>query len=249
MAAKWKLHFQDQQLRLILKALVFGASFALLLTHGVTFASTVFFLLVGNVLYFFPVTEPRTIVGSFFVFLFIALFTAYKFETILSLSLWLIIASFLFYILLGIKNLFFIQRRRWYYLLYLVLTYVNLLLLFHINRFQWWFWKSFGLFFVTWLLTKDFLELSLEKSTPFQKYRGVATALLSFLNVELLWTISLLPLSFLNSVHSLALGTYITSDVLMNYGNGTLTRRDALVKTTVLILLTILIFVSNQWGL
>jgi len=231
MALKLKSVLENQQLTLLFKALMFGAF--------LLFTPPLLFIIAALFLYFKPLFNTFSFFSSFIILL------------ILSLSLTngllaAILFSFVFYIILGVKNLVFINRWRWYHLLHLSLFYSTFLLFFLSDNTSNFFFKSFGLFLISVFLLREFLKFA---AADFPKRRLLISWALSLFVVEITWVIGLLPLGFLNSANLALLSVFALGDLTLHHFRGTLGRKVVLSTAALFVLLTLLIFATSQWSI
>ncbi|MEK7555421.1 MAG: hypothetical protein AAB516_01215, partial [Patescibacteria group bacterium] len=196
--------------------------------------------------YWRPVFLCRQFLVSFFVLLIVS-FLAIKFLNfgIAGIASILLLAV-LFYLLLGIKNLIFVNRSSLYYLLSNILFFLMFFFFFLIDKSQFFLIKYLSVGLGTFFLSKEFLFFFIP---DFSKRRALITAGFSFLIFELIWVISLLPIGFLNSSALTLFAALILMDFIVNHFNGALTRRVILRNATSWIILSIIIFAASNWGL
>lgn len=204
------------------------------------------FLSVSFYFYWRPVFSSSQFFGSFLILLIVS-FLAVKF-------LWLDIAGIasilglaaLFYMLLGIKNLIFVNRSALYYLLISILLFLAFFFFFMADKSQFFLIKYLSVGLAAFFLSREFLFFFVQ---DFSKRRALITAGFSFLTIQSLWAISLLPIGFLNSAALALFAALILLDFTVNHFNGVLTRRIILRNATSWIVLSVIIFAASKWGL
>src|SRR3989344_5338932 len=104
--------------------------------------------------------------------------------------------AFLFYIILGLKNLIFINRANWHQALHLLLFYALFIHFWNIGDEATFLLRLVGIFAASLLLIREFFKVVAVDSP---KRRVVASWVLALLITEAVWVISWLPIGFLNS--------------------------------------------------
>jgi len=230
-------------LPLALRTIIF--SFLLFLAGGHWLLSSLFILVVFY-LYFRPSLNSSQFLLSFLVLLSASLLA------INLLNNWSIAVSllfgFLFFSLLGVKNLVFVNRQPIYYL------FNNLLLL---AIFIYFFWsENSRLFFIKYLLaffaivflSKELLTFSIPDLLNSSKKNLIIYGM-AFLVFQLLWAITLLPISFLNAASLALLIALILQDFITRHFSGTMSRQIILRNITVFLILSLVIFGASRWSL
>lgn len=194
----------------------------------------------GLWLYFKPLFyHSFTLLRLFCVFLIIVITTSVS---------WLsaVVFGFLFFVILGLKNLIFIRRRYWRLLLVFSLFYLVFLNFFLINQSSFFALKWLGTVFLLVLLMQDLIRALI---TPVTANMIVAGWLSAFLLGQAVWIISWLPIGFLNSANLAVIMALLLVDLNVNYFWGTL-RRGLIVKDLALFLVLFLIILgTSQWKL
>ena len=236
MAIKLKLVSRIPQLRLALKALIFGLLLLLVKTSGFGLLPVILFLTVAGVFYAQPLFKTIELLTIFFILLTTALLVVKAFLYSSYAPLAILYFTTLFYLLLGVKNLVLIQREKWQRFLNLALSY-NIFLLF--------FFYSQNDFFSR--LLPALLGLFLLLRSLFRKRLIIWITIL--LMAETLWAISLLPIGFINAASLAFLVYFDISDLAGRHLNQTLNRRRILTDVTILIVLLVAIFAFSRWSL
>lgn len=239
--------FRNPALRLIPKGLIFaGLLIWLLSIKPVGFFSVLLFLLVSFYFYWRPLFSGRQFLGSFLTLLVVSIL-ALRFLnfTILGIVSGLGL-GILFYWLLGIKNLVFAHRSAVYYLLNSFLFFLVFFFFFLIDKSRSFWFQYLAAGLAVFLLSKEFLSFFI---SDFPKRKTLAAAGFSFLVLELLWAVSLLPIGFLNSSALTLFAVLILMDFVIHHFNGTLTRKVILRNITSWIVLSIVIFAASKWAL
>ena len=157
----------------------------------------------------------------------------------------------LFFLLLSIKNLVFVNRRAIYHFLNNFLFAAGFLNFFLADKSQ--------LFFVKYLLVFGAIFLLFKEATFFEKQYinvgGLAAAfndklmaaIFAFVVFQFIWAIVLLPLGFLNA-SALALVVALTiKDLMMARLSGNLDRQLVLRNITIFIIFSLIIFAASSW--
>jgi hypothetical protein len=230
---------------LLLKAVVFAGLLFWVKISDFSAISVFLFLLINTVLYLrgraHSIVET---VRSFIILLFVSLFGVNMLNHFQFLIPTILFFSFIFYLILGIKELVFEQRPKWNYAKNILLTYSIFLTYFLSNRYDWFFGKYLLVFFFAFLLIGEWLSW-LEKS--FIKRRRVIALVFSFLILQFLWAVSLLPLGFINSATLMTVFVYIMLDFSKHHFRGTINKELILKHSVVLLFSVIVVFLFTNW--
>lgn len=253
MAIKLRSLLRARPLALVLKALTFVGFLGLVKAGNFSLVSILFFLLAGLVLYSTPFKNNFAYLASFLVLVVIAPVALKAFSGNLGFLAVATLSGFLFYANLGLKNLFFIYRSRWHYLLDLGLFYLVTLVFFDAAGEGLFFWKLVLVFLIAVFLVKEFLKaISIDKSSEAYE-RALPKTLIasasSLLIVETFWVVGLLPLSILNSANLSILMIFTLLDILRRRIDGSLSRLAILTDATIFVLLTLLILATSRWSI
>jgi len=224
-----------------------AAIFALLLywLRAGTLPAAVFFILGASWLYFRPLFNSSTFIIALAVLLALAGLIVPQLSGAglgLVSHAAIIYLAFLFFILLGLKNLVLVRRDRWYLLVSFSLFYLLLLNFFLIDRSSWFIgkWLFFGL-----LALGLFWELL--KITAGQSGRKITAAalILTLIISQLLLIISWLPLNFAGSANLAMLAVFLLADLALNRSpSKKLVARDLLIYLA----LSAAVLLGAGWG-
>ena len=203
-------------------------------------------MIVASVLYFRPSLNNFPYLGSFVSLLSLAIATIAFLPQNWLLVLAPVFFSFLFYVLLGVKNLIFVNRKGWYYLLSSALFYILFAIFFLSSRADYFILKLGGLLLVFLILLGEFLKIFI---TGYPKRRLLVCWALSLLIVELVWAVGLLPMGFLNSANLTLLSLLFLINLATHHFNGTLKRKLVLSSAAVFVSLCLLIFATSKFGI
>ncbi|MCX6702913.1 MAG: hypothetical protein NTW60_03550 [Candidatus Wolfebacteria bacterium] len=243
---------KGSRLALILKAGALGTLFYLSFSGWLWL---VLFFIASFFLYFGRVFNSKRFLASFLVILGAAAILFSRFSGGNAQYFWFsVFFGTLFFFLLGIKNLVFIPRRAYYFLLNSFLMGLCFLIFFSAGE-SW----SFGMnyFFLgtaVYFLIKEFFVFNFEspimRAQPNLFARKNLVALIFvFLLLQFVWGISFLPFGFLG-VSALALLFVLSlEDLMLNYWNGILTRNAILRNITIFLGVLMVIFASSKWFL
>lgn len=236
MVTKLKSVLRNPTLRLAFKALIFGVSLFFVASKEFGIVPILIFLAIALILYTRPLFRTFEMVAPFGIILPISLLMAeltfggrYFFVTA-------IYFSFLFAVLIGIKDLILIKREVWHRVLNLALAYPVFLLFFFHSQNNYYL-KLFIVFLAIFFLVKDLIK------------KRFLIWLAAFLMLESVWAIGILPFGFIGAAN-LALLIYFTlTDVLILYSIGRINRSRTLTAITLFVLLTLLFFAFSRWSL
>ena len=236
MAIKLRLHLRNPQSVLLLKAVVFAGALGLLKIGGLSTLPVLFFLALSSYLYFKPPAQSSNYLIAFLVLVFLGFRSSFFFanypDFLLVLGLGL-----LFYLILGLKNLLFVYRSRWHYLLILVLNYLIFIAFLTADKSDYFFFKAGGIFLLVFLLWREFFRVA-----PWASITAVAA-------VETLWAASLLPLNPLGAANLTLIVVFAVTDLIRRSSENKLSPQAALTDVSILIVLIILIFMTSRWSI
>lgn len=200
-----------------------------------------------------PVFKAFTLKTSLIVILALAILLTSRFTIALPVALhasslgqllFSVVFGFLFFILLGIKNVILVRRREWYAVLFIALVYGISLLFFtgttadHILR------DLIFLAVFSYFLFREYFGI---QEHPYHRALTVTTLTITVLMLELAWGISLLPLGFSKSASMLTLCAIILAGIIERYIRGTLTARFLRLTLVLFVTLVIIVFFSVRW--
>jgi len=156
----------------------------------------------------------------------------------------IIFFSVLFYLILGIKEFYFIRRSRWNSIKNILLLFSVFIVYFMANKFTFFYLKYLAVFLVIFLLIKEWL-FWLEPNFP-KRYNLIAFVS-AFVVLQCLWAVSLLPLGFLNSAAVMTVLIFVLSNVCTDYFKGTLDRNKIIKNFIIIVFSLLLIFFFTNW--
>lgn len=245
MAERLKSVFKINQLRLILKTLIFAGLLFLAKISGFGILPVLLFFVLNLAMYYRGQERREAgAVYSFAILLFVALFGAGSLNHFQFLLPAILFFSFIFYIAMGIRSLAFVNRNEWNYAKNILLAYSVFLVYFLSNKYDWFFAKYLFVFAAIFLLAGEWFSW-LENNFP-KRYRLAAVAL-AFLTLQLLWAVSVLPLGFLNSATIMLVFFYLMFDFCEHHFRGTINRRLLLKNSVLLFVSVFIIFIFTNW--
>ena len=235
METRLKLVFQSQKLKLASRAAIFAALLALVKISGFNVLPTFLFLAGSVFLYASPLFKTVELIKPLLVLIAVSLLSVWAIPG----NLLILLAGYcalLFYLLMGVKDLVFIQRAIWYRVLNAALAYQIFLLFFYYGQSNY-LLRVIPLLIAFWLLLGDFL-----KKKP-------VYWLLVLILIEIVWAISLLPFGFLSGA-SLALAVYFVAlDLTSRSLDNSLTKKIILIYATIFVSLMLVILGLSRWTL
>lgn len=239
METKLRSVLRSQQSKLLYKAVIFGGFLSLAKIGNLGLLPVLFFTAAAIFLYAQPLFKTFSQLRNFLILLVISILAARLTADIGYFAIIAGAASLLFYLILGIKDLVLINRNFWQRILSFALFYSALLIFFYSNLGEWFLMKSILVFLVAALLTKNL-----------QNNQGLISWVSALIMLELVWVISLLPLTALNSANLALLGYFILIDrALIAYSEQGVSRKTALSDLTIFIVLFLLILATTKWGI
>ena len=236
METKLKSVLKNLTLRLAFKAAGFGALlfFAGLANFG--FFSSFLFLAGAVFLY----TRPLFRTVEFLPLLFLLSIVSLKGAKLVDGTDYflpaVLFASFLFFLLLGVKDFILIRRVAWQRFLNCALAFSVFLIFFYYAQ------EFFALRLVLLFLAALFLLKNLFKNRVFYW-------LIAFFLLQCAWVLSLLPIGFINAAVLLLLAYFILIDLTSHHLEGELTKRRILTDVSIFVILTIIVLAFSKWGL
>jgi len=231
-------------LPLALKAAVFSG---LLYFVNSQWSIVIVFLAAAFYFYFRPSLNADKFLASFLVLLVASLLIIWSIVNSHWSLVIIVCLGFLFFLLLGIKNLIFIKREPFYFLLNGLSLLAIFILFFFSDKSHLFFVKYLLAFFAIAFLFKEFLNFSISEPLNPQKKNLFAWGT-AFLILQLLLVISLLPISFLNAASLSLLIMLILQDFIVHHFSGTISRQLVLRNITVFLILTLVIFGASKWS-
>jgi len=234
---------------LFLKALAFGAMLFIVSKANFNFVGILFFCAIAFVLYFRP-----SFVGSYYAKYAFAILIGVSifgmkiitdFTIFLSPSLadiafggGIFLFSFIFYLILGVKEVFFIKRSRIHYVVALLLFYTLFIIFFLSDKPNFYFLNYSAVIISSFLLFKEWL--SIVSVFHFPKREFIASIAATFIVAQLLWAVALLPIGFIAAANSMLLFVLILGNFLFAHFTGGLSK-IFLIRHLVLFLFLILL--------
>lgn len=237
MEAKLKSLLKNPRSILLFKAVLFGVLLAF--AKGWAIPAAIFF-------YAKPVFNTFSFLCSFLLLMVLSL----SLINTVSGGWFFVLASgglaFIFYLILGMKNLVFVRRNRWNYVLHILLFYSTFVLFFLSDKSDLFFLKSLGVFAVAVLLFREFLKTAAEN---FPNLRGLFSWTLALLVWQAIWAIGLLPIGFLNSANLATLLVFVIGDLAINHFKNALNRQLIYSELSLFAVLALLILATSRWSL
>lgn len=211
----------------------------------------ILFLAFAFYFYFRSFFNIRQFLASFLVLLLASVLFINLPITIYQLPI-TIFFSFLFFFLLGIKDLIFIRREPLYYLLNGLLLLTIFVYFFSSNNFGQPFWflvESLAAFMATSLLFKEFLNFVVPESPSLRGgKKNLVVFGLAFIVSQFLWVIAFLPFRPINAASLALLIALILEDFIVHHLSGTINRQIVLRNITMFLVLAMIIFGASKWS-
>lgn len=152
--------------------------------------------------------------------------------------------SFLFFILIGLKDLLLIEKSRWRLVLSFSLFYLVFINFFLLDKSSFftlkWLVSLLLILFLFNYIFKLFLPELIGKL-------GIISLIATLIIGEFFWVISWLPLGFLNAANLMALLTFLVSDLIIHYYRRSLGKRLLIKDSILFIVLFLFILLTSQW--
>ena len=166
-----------------------------------------------------------------------------------SLLFWpiLLIFSAVFYLLLGIKDYFFVKRARLYFVSTLAIFYSIFNIFFLADKSELFFLKFGLVILAAFILFKEWLAII--PSFHFPEREFIAASVAAFLVAQLLWAVALLPIGFISSANLMLLFVFSAADLLLKHFTGTISKKFIIQHLAFFLVLSALIFWTSNWTL
>lgn len=248
MAIKLRSLFRGPQSALLLKAILFGGFLSLAKIGNMGILPVFFFIIAGCVLYATPFFHNMRFPVSFIVLVASSLLTVSLFERA-ALWIWCVLFfSFLFYVFLGIKNLQFVYRKRWHYIVLLALTYfLSLFFFLKARETAVFVLGSLGIFAAATGMLREYFAMNERETMPKAPLRMGIAAVLGFCMAQILMAASLLPFGFLNAANLSLLAFFVLVEVVVRYFGKNLSRKILLLYLTLFVILALFVFSTSRW--
>lgn len=251
MAIKLRLVLKNQIFQLASKALFFGLFLHLLVLGGGVVAAS-FFMVIVVWLYVRPLFNTSLLLSSFSVLLFLSFWIIDDLSYISSLPFpyvhWMIIAivSFLFFLILGLKNLIFIRRKIFFIFLHCALVYMTLINFFLIDKSSFFLGKWLLFVLIFYLLFYEFFFILARGA---RDRIAFVSAICAVGIGEMMWIVSWLPLGFLNSSNLLMTTVLLIEDITTHHYRSMLTRNIVVKDFFIYGVLMAVIFATSTWSI
>lgn len=244
---KSALRIPKQQLLLAVRVAIFVAALWLFADRDFGPLQLAAFILIGAVLYFTPVFHALVVFSSFFVLMVLSPIAMSVFGPQLEHPL--LLAGFfgvLFYFLIGIKQVLFINRLKIYSALHLALMYCLSILFFAAPGGEWFFTRSLLLFVFAYILLRELFTI---RMLPGGGGARLLAALGSFLITEATWAIGLLPIGFINAAGVLLIFIFTLEEALLAAAGKKESRKGLLPEIITGVILLLIVFGFSNWTL
>lgn len=255
MLKKLNLVLRNPVLSLTFKAVTLSLLLLLIVNHKwllVIFIATAFY-------FYFSGVASSVAGGRQFLASFIALFAV----SLLAVNLsdvsgqWSVVISLffgvLFFLILGVKNLSFVNRRPIYHFLNNFLFLAVFIMFYASDKSRFFAVKYLAAFFGIYLLFYEVLtfigRFEKENQAPFAASKlNLLSFGMAFSIFQLLWAVSLLPIGFLNAGALMLVFILIAKDLTFAHLNGNLSRTIILKNITLLMVSVLVIFSASKWA-
>ena len=238
----------QSRLLLFLKPAIFGSTLFFVSWQDFGIIPILFFSSVSLVMYARPILSATYYTWSAFFILLFASVLGMKILAGTALFLpGLALFSFIFYLILGIKDYFFVKRSRLYYISALLIFYLIFIEFFLSDKSQLFLLKYLGVILALFLLFKEWL--SVIPSFHFPKREAVAAAVAALIGAQFLWVIALLPIGFISSANLMILLVFTLADFLLKHFTGGISKEFLIQHLFFFLILSVLIFWTSNWSL
>ena len=251
MATKLKYLSKNPIFQLASRAAVFGL--LLFWFYQVETLTAIFFLLlITGILYFRSLHNAFAFLPSLVILLVISLGTTAIITTTSFSFLLAAFLTFLFFVILGLKDLILIKRRNWYLFLNFSLFYLVFLNFFLIDKSSLFVGKWLLFLVLIFGLSRELLMVLIAPAEENKTKRTrllVASAVMTMIVGQLIWLVSWLPISFLSSANFMILIIFLFSDLSLHHFWGKLRKRIIFKDLLLFLILSLVILLSSSWRL
>ena len=250
MATKLKFLFRDPQSALLFKTLVFGGAFLFTSLSGFRPMPLAVFLFLSGFFYLKLLTNAfaapfflpfATLIGCA-VFLFPLLLKAAP------SAVWVVVFSLLFYLIVGIKEVLFVHRVRWYAVETLTLLYILFLAFFLVSGGAYSFLGLIGISLITFFLLRGAEGFPVMSSDMIEgKAWNLAASVLALIAAELLWIVGFLPLSALSAAAFVAMALVMLTDIALRSSRSDILASAIVTDIGMLIFLAAFLLLTSSW--
>ena len=238
----------------LLKGIIFGLSVLVLELYKFPWFLSVGFVILAIILYFSPLFNARRLFFAFLILVFLTFLIPSKFAINFSqeASMYPQIAfgaffGFLFYLLIGIKQLIFINRKNAYYFLYLSILYQGFLLYFAAEKIYTLsdFYKTTLLILFLFAIIREFFRIN---KHPKSRLFTATVFVLVLINLEIAWAINLLTIEFTSAASLATLFGFISTEAMRRYLQEELNAKFLRYSMVSFLILSIVILLFSSWG-
>ncbi|PIV31715.1 hypothetical protein COS33_01745 [Candidatus Wolfebacteria bacterium CG02_land_8_20_14_3_00_37_12] len=222
-----------------------------------TFWSFFLFIAVALYFYFNPFFEAKKYFSSFLILLIIALLAINHLPTVA--GKWNFFAAALlglfFFILLGVKNLVFINRLLIYEFVNNFLFFSLFITFFLFDKSSWFFLKYAAIFlaffalFRVFLFSQDSLWRAEASSLPISAKINLFSTSLAVLISQFILIAAYLPIGFLNLAAISLVVVLALKDLTISHLYGHLNQSVILKNATMVLIFSVIIFIASKWQL
>lgn len=197
-----------------------------------------FFIGAASFFYFSSFFQGIRFFASFAVLIALSLVAAYTAVSFYSFAIAALSASFLFYVLLAMKEYFFVHRQWWYAVLNFILAAWAGAFIFSSSV------SALFLGIVYFFLLLEYLLFN----APSKRVLlfGLVISLILY---QIIWAIALLPVGFISQTALASLFYYAARELTFAHVSGRLSRTYALRWLTVIIFVSTAVLLGSQWSL
>ncbi|MBU4348176.1 hypothetical protein KJ671_01555 [Patescibacteria group bacterium] len=223
MVERLKLVLKTTQLQLILKTFAFAGLLYWVRISDFAIPVVILFSLLSFIFYFKTYHQNSfENIFSFLALLIASLSTTSLLAHFEFLIPAIIFFSFIFYLILALKDFVLPHRYEWNYVKNLLLLYSVFIGYFLSNKYDLFFVKFLAVFIIVYFVIQEWL---LWLGIDFPRRRRLISIVFSFLALQFVWAVSLLPLGFINSALLITLFVYLMFSFCVNHLNGTLNKK------------------------
>ncbi|MEK7115031.1 MAG: hypothetical protein AAB847_01590 [Patescibacteria group bacterium] len=245
MAVKLKSVLQSRLLLLALKPLIFAGLLFLIWWWNFSIFSVGFFLAGIFLLYIYPLMNSLIFSVSLVILISLAFNSLFiVFNHFWMVFLTIIACTFLFFLILGLKNLYLTKKIYWYFLLNLSLFY-GLFSNYFIKIDDYFLIKLFLVFLASFFLFREFLKIFTQAVS---RENNLLSFILALLTSQLAWIVSWLPIGPIAGANLLFIFIYLAENLIILRTEGKLKDKRAIFKNIIIFcLLLLIIIITSQW--
>jgi hypothetical protein len=199
-------------------------------------------------LYLFPLFRTARFLSSFAVLIAASALASIRFgDTSLHVPL-IALSLCSYYVLLRLKDLTFVFRARWHHFFVLTTSYLVFVAILPSLVAPFGTLRFLAIFAALVILTLQLMREQRDHSVPY-RYQQTFAFVISFLVVEILWAVTILPVGILNAASIGLITLFTATGFMFRYSAGDVTRQTIIRNTFVMVALIAVVLFATKWSI